>query len=98
VNAERVSHRQKQYSQSFSTEGGIQIDDSDEQLRNASSSIQKSLEPRSKITQSRVEQSAKQRQVKVSTVFGIVTSDTFPKYLLSEMPSKSTRRRPMILK
>jgi hypothetical protein len=44
VIVERDLHLEKQYSQIFSTEEGIQIDESDEQLENAESSIHKSLE------------------------------------------------------
>jgi hypothetical protein len=49
VIVERELHPVKQYSQIFSTEEGIQIDESDEQLRNAEPSIHESLESDSNV-------------------------------------------------
>jgi hypothetical protein len=49
VIVERDLHRLKQYSQTFSTEEGIQIDESDEQESNAPRSIQESLESDSNV-------------------------------------------------
>jgi hypothetical protein len=44
VTVERELHPSKQFSQIFSTEEGIQIDESDKQLENAQPSIHESLE------------------------------------------------------
>jgi hypothetical protein len=44
------SHSEKQLEQSFSTEEGMQMDESDEHFENADSSIQESWEPDSNAT------------------------------------------------
>jgi hypothetical protein len=49
VIVERDSHPLKQLLQIFSTEEGIQIDESDEQYSNAEASIDDSLEPDSNV-------------------------------------------------
>jgi hypothetical protein len=56
VTVERKSHPAKQDSQSFSTEKGIQIDESDQQPQNAERSIHESLEAHSNITLETVRQ------------------------------------------
>jgi hypothetical protein len=84
--------------ESFSTEEGIQIDESDEQQQNASDSMQDTWLPDSKITVNICLHSAKHPPPIVSTFLGIINSFAFPKYLFSETQSKSKRKSPQTLK
>jgi hypothetical protein len=95
---ERDLHTQKQYSQIFSTEEGIQIDESDEQSENVNSSIHESSEPLSNITLETVLQSAKQPPLSFRIRRQIITSHICPKYRIIEIPSKSTIKFPFTLK
>jgi hypothetical protein len=53
VTVERDWHKEKQYLPRRSTDEGMQIDESDEQFKNADSSIDESLEPDSNVTAER---------------------------------------------
>jgi hypothetical protein len=71
VIVERELHPLRQYSQIFSTEGGIQIDESDEQSENAQRSIHESLELDSNVIVERDLHSLKQYSQIFSTEEGI---------------------------
>jgi hypothetical protein len=88
----------KHWVQSFSTEEGKQIDESDEQRANASCSISRSCEPDSKSTREIVSQSLKQPGPNPSTLARIRTSAPFPKYFLAQIQAKSKRKSPQTLK
>jgi hypothetical protein len=77
---------------------GRQIDKSDEQRANAQSSIDDNLEPGSKITLVICLHWQKQPLLNVSIWLSILTSDSFPKYLIIEIPSAFISICPLILK
>jgi hypothetical protein len=53
VTVKRDAHPEKHFSPSVSTEEGMQIDESEKQLRNAYSSMDDSLDPDSNVTPER---------------------------------------------
>jgi hypothetical protein len=67
VTVERDSHPEKDWAPSVSTEEGMQIDESDEQFRNAPSAIDDSLEPGSNVTVERCLHSEKHLAPRSST-------------------------------
>jgi hypothetical protein len=71
MTVERARHSSKQYPQSFSTEEGMQMDESEEQFRKAEASIQTSLEPDSNVTVERDSHSAKDCRQSLSTEEGM---------------------------
>jgi hypothetical protein len=74
VIVERDLHPQKQDLQNFSTEEGIQIVESDEQLQNAEGSIHESLESDSKVIVERERHPLKEHSRIFSTEEGIQTA------------------------
>jgi hypothetical protein len=88
----------KHLSQRISTDEGIQIDRSDEQRSNADSPIRESLHSLSNRTIETVVHPAKQPQHNSVIEFGIITSETFPKYSKIQLPSKFSNKPPETLK
>jgi hypothetical protein len=82
----------------ISTDEGIQIDESDEQSRNAYSRIRASRDEDSNRTIETVVQLPKQPQLNSSTKAGISTSIPVPKYITIELHSKFTTKSPITLK
>jgi hypothetical protein len=81
-----------------STDEGIQIDESDEQHRNADFSIRESVDSLSKRTIETVLHSAKQPQHNSAIEAGIITSESVPKYTTIELPSKLCKKLSETLK
>jgi hypothetical protein len=82
----------------ISTDEGIQIDESDEQYANAYAPIRESLDSLSKLTIETVMHPQKQPQHNSVIEFGIITSETSPKYSTIELPSKFSKKLSYTLK
>jgi hypothetical protein len=92
VTIEREVHPKKDSSPRCSIVEGMQNDESAEQPLNAPQSIVEIFDPDSKMTLERLSHKEKQPISNVSTLFGIMTSETFPKKSLIERRSKSRRK------
>jgi hypothetical protein len=98
VTEDRELQDRKQYWCSTSTEQGIQMEESPEQFSKALIPNRETVEPDSKMTLEIARQSEKQATSTSSMPFKMTTSDASPKYRLIEMPSKSRRKDPKILR
>jgi hypothetical protein len=98
VSVERLGHSAKHFSQSLSTEHGMQIDESDKHLKNAWFSMHETFEPDSNVTLDIITQLAKQNGPNVLMFFGMATSLRFPTSLLIVIDPKSRMKCPFTLK
>jgi hypothetical protein len=94
VNDERDVQDMKELSPRNLTEAGTQIECNEEHPRNADSPIRVSFEPDSNINEQSESQEEKLPAPRISIVRDKVTLEADPKYRITEMPSKLSRKSP----
>jgi hypothetical protein len=98
VTLERATHRMKHCSPRTSTDDGMQIDESDEQSKNAPDPTRESFEPDSNLKLETVRFPEKQLQSNSSISAGMIIACALPKYRMIDVRSELTRKSSRILK